>query len=359
MTRAPEPVPKKTADEIEQEASEWVIRLDGDGSPEAARALEAWLDANPRHRAAFLRISIAWQRASGLRRLHDPTEEPDLDLLAPERPPVEESITEPPRLPPPSARPAYAPRSRARRTVPYALAAGLAACLIGGGYSWYSTASNTYSAAIGDLHRVPLPDGSTMALNTNSRVRVHYSDSERRIELLRGEVQFDVVHDAVRPFVVTAGRAVMRDVGTVFDVRLRSETSIDVLVSQGAVVINSPEHASLTAGQMALVRNGTVTTQTLTPYEVNRHMAWLEGHLIFDGETLSEAVAEFNRYNRRQLVIADPSIAAKKIGGDYISTNPDSFGGAMKRWGIVPREADSLFGSEIRLYGGERVRRDP
>src|SRR5690242_18749 len=99
MTRAHEQTSRtsttKTADDIEQEATEWLMRVDRDGGPEVSRALAAWLGANPRHRAAFLRISTAWRRADALRRLADPNDATDIDLLAPERPPAMESITEP------------------------------------------------------------------------------------------------------------------------------------------------------------------------------------------------------------------------------------------------------------------------
>jgi ferric-dicitrate binding protein FerR (iron transport regulator) len=82
MTRAHE-ILSGTADRIEQEAAEWLVKVDRDGMPETSRALSAWLSMNPRHRAAFLRLSRAWRRADILRRLADPDEEPDPDLLAP------------------------------------------------------------------------------------------------------------------------------------------------------------------------------------------------------------------------------------------------------------------------------------
>jgi len=39
--------------------------------------------------------------------------------------------------------------------------------------------------------------------------------------------------------------------------------------------------------------------------------------LAFDAEPLAQVVAEFNRYNDRELVIRDPTVASLKIGGYF------------------------------------------
>ena len=58
-------------------------------------------------------------------------------------------------------------------------------------------------------------------------------------------------------------------------------------------------------------------------------MAWTSGRLQFRGETLGEAVTEFNRYNRRQLRIADAALAQLRVGGTFSATDPDSFAAAL------------------------------
>jgi len=72
------------ADQIEQEAATWIVRLDLSAAADRNRkAHAAWLEENPRHRAAYLRLSLAWKRADVIRRLARVGEEPDPDLLAP------------------------------------------------------------------------------------------------------------------------------------------------------------------------------------------------------------------------------------------------------------------------------------
>jgi transmembrane sensor len=348
MTRAHDSL-SRTADQVEQEAAEWLVKVEQDGAPDTSKALAAWLGANPRHRAAFLRISTAWRRADALKRLADPSEEPDPDLLAPERPPTDESITEPTPLG--YLRPPRRAATESPRRFAFAIAAALVFALVGGAV-WLTHSlgnSQTYSTPIGEFHRVTLADGSSISLNTNTRVRVSYSTSQRKVQLLQGEAQFEVAHDTGRPFIVTAGDARVRAVGTEFVVRLRNKQSVDVLVSDGRVAINPPANATLvSAGEMALVRNHTVTRRAVK--DITRRLAWTEGMLIFNGETLAEAVAEMNRYNRRQMLITDPSIANRTIGGAFKSTKPDLFATALeKTFGVEVRVYEGEFGSEIRL----------
>ena len=63
------------------------------------------------------------------------------------------------------------------------------------------------ATAVGENRTVPLPDGSRITVGGYSRVEVSFSDSERRVELARGEALFKVAKDPTRPFVVHAGRA--------------------------------------------------------------------------------------------------------------------------------------------------------
>jgi transmembrane sensor len=76
---------KASAGEIEQQAAKWVARIDSRDTAEDWAALDAWLAANPRHRAAFLRLSIAWKWADRLRGLAPEDGVVDTDLFDPLR----------------------------------------------------------------------------------------------------------------------------------------------------------------------------------------------------------------------------------------------------------------------------------
>ena len=63
--------------------------------------------------------------------------------------------------------------------------------------------------------------------------------------------------------------------------------------------------------------------------ELARVLAWRDGHLVFRGETLAAAAADFNRYHRRQIEIVDPSIARLRVGGTFSTTDSEAFLAAL------------------------------
>jgi transmembrane sensor len=332
------------AHDINVKAAEWLVQLDIHGSPETWAALDAWLAANPRHRAAFLRLSVAWRRADALRSLRPLDSEVDEDLLSSARRRARE-------------RSAHGRRLRPRWAV--ALVSAMAVVIVAiGTVTWFALdRANTqdYSTTVGGLKRFALSDGSVVLLNTDSEVRVRFTASRRRVELRRGEALFTVAHDASRLFEVVADETTVRAVGTAFAVRLRDAGSLDVLVREGRVNINPPSELMVSAGHIATVRGHATYIRPVPDDEITRKLAWGDNRLSFRGDTLTEVIGEFNRYNRRRLVISDPSIAGLSIGGSYIATDPDSFVIALEReFHVHAHTYNRLFGPPIiRLEGEE------
>jgi transmembrane sensor len=411
------------AGEIEQQAAEWVARIDLRGTPEEWAALDTWLAANARHRAAFLRLSVAWRRADQLKKLAPPSGFVDPDLFDPtpldeveDEEELEELVTAGAtqavsrpthshadqhyshsaphgrtlRVVASAARPVASDRawaavqryreqtadaargehpaasgaeesSRFKRFVSARLAASIVvlAVLVGAGalYALERNSADVYSTRVGEFHRVSLSDGSTMAINTNSEVRVNYTHSLRKVEVVRGEALFVVAKNAERPFEVSVGGNIVRAVGTAFSVRLHdgtSEKQVDVVVSEGRVAINPPSPKTYPAGTVATVRNGRVETTTIHLADITGKLAWTEGRLVFQGEKLSDVVREINRYNLRQFEVADPDIASLRIGGTFVATDPDGFAIALgKSLGIQSRAKEQPFGPDvIQLVSG-------
>jgi transmembrane sensor len=379
MTRAHDQV-TETADQIEEKAAQWVTRIDLRGTPDEWARLDTWLAASPRHRAAFLRLSVAWRRADQLKNLAALSGEVDEDLLDPARwsdaehdsaiPDARQPAAQPldaEQLSPPQ--PAFAhpdlltsPRQVARSRVAFRFAASVVAfgvIALAGYGAWFSMGrsdARTYSTEVGEFRRVPLGDGSTLALNTNSKVTVRYTANHREVELVRGEALFTVAHNTQRPFDVRASGTVVRAVGTEFSVRLRDELSVDVFVSEGRIAINPPFRSTLAAGSAASVRSGRVTAKTLSADDISNRLSWTTGRLVFQGETLAEVVGEFNRYNSRRLLVSTPDLAKLRIGGTFQATDPDGFATALERtFPVHARRLSQSFGTEvIRLESGVR-----
>src|SRR5688500_14994795 len=75
-----------------------------------------------------------------------------------------------------------------------------------------------------------LPDGSVVELNAGAELALEFNSALRRVTLVRGEAHFQVTKNPERPFVVRAGNAEVRAVGTAFAVQLGTGL-VDVLVT--------------------------------------------------------------------------------------------------------------------------------
>lgn len=291
---------------IDARASAWLAARDARvATPEEIAEFDAWLDADIRHRVAYLRLESTWQRADGLRDLRPLDRAADADLLRP-------------RL--------------SRRPWVMALAAGVVVAMLGGIWGWQQHLSwQRYETRIGGFSRIVLEDGSVIDLNTNSDLRVRLRGDRREVRLLRGEGRFQVAHDKQRPFTVAAADAAVRAVGTAFTVRVR-EDRVDVLVSEGKVAVASSHVAEtppVSAGEAAVVLADRVSVSSVDPQVLARRLAWTSGRLEFRGETLGEAVEEFNRYNRRQIRLSASALGTLRVGGSFSATDPESFAGAL------------------------------
>jgi transmembrane sensor len=352
------------ASDISDAAAEWLIRMEGQSSPETWDALDAWMDQDPRHRAAFIRLRVAWNRVDRLKNMRPVDGTINSDLL--DRANVNPATLLIHGLQPLEGR----PRKRLedllipdRRRV-LATAGAIAAAGVFAWFGAYHLGWKTYETGVGEREKIELTDGTTIDINTNTELDARLTGSRRDIMLSRGEALFHVAHDSKRPFYVVAGGTVVRAVGTAFSVRIRDGEHVDVLVAEGRVAVGAPgteanfENPSLlasapkvSAGEAASVRHKSVAVRSVLPKDVSRKLAWTAGHLAFQGETLDDAVQEFNRYNQRQITIGDQSIVKVRVGGIFLTTDPDSFIAALQRsFGIQAQVGDNK--GDIRLFSG-------
>jgi transmembrane sensor len=217
------------------------------------------------------------------------------------------------------------------------LGAAAAAAIVLLSVTQFRPSPYTAETAIGAFQKLDLPDGSVAQLNTDTAIDTTFTAAERCVRVVRGEVFFTVTKDPARPFIVTAGPVAVRAVGTAFNVRHNS-TCIEVLVTEGRVRVDDAEKGRsllapadggaapplLVAGERALVPvrasdsvPAVASVAKVAAPGVQRALAWQERRLEFDAEPLAGVVREFNRYNRRQLVIADEQLATKRFSGTF------------------------------------------
>ena len=243
-----------------------------------------------------------------------------------------------------------------------ALAAGTLVAIAVGTAWYFNSPVSTYHTPVGGLESVPMADGSRVTLNTDTAIRISVTPRERGVELERGEAFFEVAHDPRRPFVVDVGAERVVAVGTAFSAR-RDGEDIQVIVTEGTVRLEprrrhglqgdreptlsnrsssgpslsasgagvdsssagSADIVLLPAGSVAHAVDAGVLVQEESPARVEESLSWRSGILVFHDITLADAVAEFNRYNTRQIVIEDPAVARLRIAGNFRATNVEAF----------------------------------
>ncbi|MEC3909381.1 FecR domain-containing protein [Sphingobium sp. CR2-8] len=316
----------KSADEIqaiEAEAARRYLNARAGDTQADWDAAYAWVALDPAHGFAFAKAEASWELAERLNELSDlrGRAAPSEDTAAV----IDQTFNEGANDTAPFAD--LLPRRFANRRTLVGMA--VAAALIGVASTVALRLIGTvdhYRTALGETRAVRLDDGSVVRLNTGSSIEVAMRDSVRSIKLLKGEARFDVAHDRNRPFIVDADGTQVRAVGTAFNVRLRADlTELTVIEGEVAVKNEGSTQRHINAGKSAAVRSGSIAVTPLAADQLKRRVAWEDGKIEFDGDTLEQAVAEFNRYRATPLVIGDPAIASMRVGGTFRSGRSDDF----------------------------------
>lgn len=312
MTENNEPPKSNVPPMAAEKAAEWVVRLHSDQAILADRMeFESWSAEGYDNRTEFAAHTALWEAVGSLR---DNAEARAL-----------------------LTRPAATPRGLTRRRIAgigvVAAAAAAAMAL------WIAPEPDVIptilQTARGERHAYPLEDGSVVTLNTDSRVRVAFTKSERTIFLDQGQFFIKVAKDAKRPLRVFVQGHEVRALGTAFDVLKEDETrAAHVTLHEGIVGIYGTEERSrfgrekapdvvLHPGQEAIL----AASSPISIRNVNLRVAetWLEGRVIFDDTPLSEAVKHINRYGKRRIVIADSAVSGLRISGMFDTDSTEDF----------------------------------
>jgi transmembrane sensor len=325
---------RESREEIEEAAATWIARRGEKWTQADARALDAWLAESAGHRVAYYRLNAAWARAGQLkikasssRNLCLAAAAAVMVLLAGAVVSVQmglfHSTTAPVQTVVQANDVAAAPvETAAASPVPQEAIAPTV----------QSVFRQRYGTAIGASRVISLPDGSRLTLDTDSQVDVTMDAKVRTVRLERGQAFFEVAHNPQRPFVVVAGRMSVTAVGTAFSVR-RVGLAIRVDVTEGTVRLAQPgaREEMLPAGGIARIDGQAVQIHLGQPAEVDRNLSWRSGVLAFRHTALADAVAEFNRYGTRQIVIRDARIATLELGGVFKSGDAEVFARLLER----------------------------
>jgi len=294
---------QQSAADIQLCAAEWVMeRREAISWTDTQQAgLDAWLSQSSAHLLAYWRLNATWERTHRLAALR-------------------------------------AASADARETQPRSIWPGIFRAMIlvailavpGIWAANYIQGSQqiVYSTPIGGRETVFLSGGSRIELNTDTTLRIH--GRGRAAELVKGEAYFQIRHDALNPFVVDVAGHRLTDLGTKFFIRDEPH-KLEIALLDGSVQFDSvgptvQRHSeTLRPGDIAMVTENSVSVMRKSPQVLSDILAWRSGMLVFRDTPLSKAAAEFNRYNRKKLVVADAAAANMKIDGTFRTNNVEGF----------------------------------
>ena len=319
---------------IRQEAIDWLIRLDAEAAlpPKEHARLGEWLRRSPVHRQQLKEVADRWRRMNVLTDLAVPLGQ------------LKHTVR--------------GNRGGTSRIVGLAAAAATIVFGITLGYMRFLDPQSVvdtngyYTTAIGEQETASLSDGSIALLNTNTRIRVQYSEKFRDIHLLQGEAHFTVAEDAHKTFRVFARSSRIDAVGTAFSVYIK-ETSVEVTVTDGVVTLGAvlaiEAHAgsagevgalevastepaikslgTLAAGEVATILDLSEPASSVVSLvnirrdvgeqDLSRRLSWTEGTIVFSGEPLAEVIKEISRYTVVKIDFSEPSLRLIPVGGSF------------------------------------------
>ncbi|WP_242194147.1 MULTISPECIES: FecR domain-containing protein [unclassified Pseudomonas] len=288
----------EASDSIDAQAASWFARNRSHIGRADRRAFAAW-QAEPAHARAYAEFEQLWADLAQLQQLNKPV-------------PL-------PKRKPSLWRPALA--------VAAALVCAVLATPIGAPRELYHSQVAAHAKGMRTLN---LPDGSTLYVNANTRLRVDFSAHQRILHLDKGQLYIDVAADKERPLYVQAGEANVRVVGTGFDVR-RSQQQLVVSVAHGQVAFepDSKSPVSVLGAQQRAIYSyakGTVQQQTLSAEEV---ADWRSGHLSFRNRDLASLIDELSLYRPQAPLQVSKSVAHLKVSGNLDVNDPDALLNAL------------------------------
>ncbi len=206
-----------------------------------------------------------------------------------------------------------------------------------------------YKTAVGEQREIMLADGTTLYLNTQSAVKIHFSEQERLIELIKGEILIETGHEKLavyRPFKVSTQHGLATALGTKFTVRDHIQyTKVSVFDgavkiapndSNNTIILKAGESADFTTAKISAISKAKLTES-----------AWSKGILAVYAMPLSEFITELSRY-RKGILRCDPAIAHLRISGSFPTQDTDAILAKLTRTLPVKVESFTQYWINIR-----------
>jgi|TARA_B110000967_G_scaffold94055_1_gene96692 transmembrane sensor len=337
-------------DERLEAATRWVLRIDeGISDADEKSALDDWFNEDPRHKEALLEVAAVWDKTDTLTRL--------ADIFTYEA----------------KEQRAVVAHQRRDWSIGLAVAASLAVIAISavmlmprlGSDFGIDTAAPTqtasYETAIGRQKTVLLPDGSEVILNTNTQISLLFTSSARVIHLTRGEAHVKVAKDEFRPLSVIAADRIVQAIGTEFTVEITEDRLVEVLVTEGKVVIGiqplsdlrnidaaalppvieaKPDN-TLLAGEAVVLGASDSVIKPITSDDIEVKLSWKKERLVFRSDPLQKVLDEVERYTTVEFVLLDDELKTEVVSGIFRTGDVEGLLASLELNGRIVHKFDN------------------
>lgn len=310
--------------DIVQEAHNWRFRLNGSATSRSdLAAFEDWLSADPRHQQAYDRAETVWDALGEVKsedfasKLHRVSFAERLNLAGQ----ISLRFIADARLP-------IAIASLAAAAIAVAFVSSNLIDRAGPTQTAREIATAAYKTGLGETRSFALEDGSEITLGAASQVETAFSETERRATLIEGVAYFDIAENPEQPFSVDADEMTVHVTGTQFDIKKRDDL-VRVAVAEGRVNVRYPlvidgevysmsQGDDLVAGQQvsASIAGGMSSVSEVDASTVG---VWRDDRLVYDGDPLSELVADANRYSALPVKIEEAvdEVSSLRVRGAF------------------------------------------
>lgn len=179
-----------------------------------------------------------------------------------------------------------------------------------------------------------LNDGTVVYAGPRTKLRLHFDERTRAVELLRGEALFEVAKEPERPFIVSTNAGRVQALGTAF-ATAEAGGQVIVTVVKGKVAVTAG------TGPRPLVPLGPNQQVVLSsrrvsePVTVNaeRELKWVRDWYEYDGEQVGEIIAELNQRHPFKIIVDDPQVMRLRMSSlAFKPSRPEDFVAAINRW---------------------------
>lgn len=328
---------REHASEIDDAATTWAAKAER-GLTEAERAaFDRWIEGDSRRLGAFVRAQAAWihaERAAALGRMPEPG--------------IAAAIEAPPPAP-------SAPRPRIWSRRMAIGGGGAIAASIAAAYAIGVDRYRTLESGVGEIRHIALRGGTTLTLDTDTRVDVALSSNDRTLDLIRGAIFLDVARSPDVPVVVRAGGLVLEMAEGAFGLQSLAKAPLVALVTEGRVQVSQSRGLFGQRRTLAIDKGHVLNlapdgpllagdVRPLAPARQAQLLAWRDGMLAFGGQWLGDAVRAFDRYGPARIFVVDPDLARQKVTGLFRADDPRGFATAVAAsfGGVVTSQGDVI-----------------